>query len=70
MGQTLRIIYFILLKETEEKRATSNSLFLHVSLSYMQSDDNYALLSESNSWSFQESPNAYVGSSQCALVNV
>lgn len=50
MGQTLRIIYFILLKETEEKRATSNSLFLHVSPSYMQSDDNYPLLSESNSW--------------------
>ena len=54
------MIYFTL----EEKRATSNSLCLHVSWSYMQSDGNYALLSESKSWSFQESPNVYVGSSQ------
>ena len=43
MGQTLRIIYFILLKETEEKRAMSNSLFLHGPLIYVQWDDNYAL---------------------------
>lgn len=42
VDQALRIIYFILVKETEDKRSTSNNLFLHGPLIYMQWNNNYA----------------------------
>lgn len=37
--------YFILVKETEDKKAMSPSLFLHGPLTYMPWDGSYALFS-------------------------
>ena len=60
-GPTLRITYFILVKETEEKRAISNSLFLYGSLIYKEWENNDALFClKAIAGSFQETQVAHV----------